>query len=380
MTDRWHWERSTLLELESALCAVGRDLAVFLVYDRPERVEDRPGIARAFFAQRCVSDAQLDQTVSALRAAGVYVELFDGELPLLEALASGRIDRIDRSVKLVYNGIEGGIAHDGFQPGRKALIPAVADSYGLICSNSNAYACALGRHKFHYFTVLDALGVRTPPAWHYRLRRGWAGDRQPEMGMRVIAKSTYESWAVGVTNESVFTVDTRCEERVEALATEIGQSVCVQQFLPGEEVCVPVLSVPDRITTPPVEVILAKAPGDPNAVMTIEDNLRLGAVAYRAYQASADVLCRIREAAVAAFEALELAAFARIDFRVDAHGTAWVIDVGVSPGLSRGSSAFASIAELGFDHGQYLRIAIAATLADQGLLPSSRARTRSPAF
>ena len=141
-------------QLERALAERGDDLALFLAFDRPERVKDRPELARMFFAQRCASNAQLTQIILAFREVGAYVELFEGELPFLEALAGGRLQAMRQPLKIVYNEIEGGITRGGFQPGRKALIPTVADAYGLMCSNSNAYACALGRHKFHYSTVL----------------------------------------------------------------------------------------------------------------------------------------------------------------------------------------------------------------------------------
>jgi D-alanine-D-alanine ligase len=357
-----------LRALERSLVGEARDLALFLVYDRPSRVHQRPGLARAFFAQRCVSDAQLDQTIDAFRSVGGYVELFEGEPPLLEALASGRLQDMDRRLKVIYNGIEGGITLDGFEPGRKSLIPAVADSYGIACANSNAYACALGRHKFHYFTVLSALGVRTPPAWHYRPEGGWVAGRAPEPGTKVIVKSTYESWSVGVSEDSIFSVDDSSDERVATIAGEIGQPVTVQEFVSGPEICVPVLAVPQRVVTPPVEVVLAKAPGDADAVMTIEDNLRDAAVSYRRYEGSPEVLKELVTTALDTFHILQLQSFARIDFRLDESGRAWVIDVGVSPGLSKASSAFSSLSDLGFDHPAFLRTVVAATLATRGLL------------
>jgi D-alanine-D-alanine ligase len=368
-----------LFALERSLAARGRDLALFLVYDRPGRVDDRPALSRQFFAQRCVSDAQLNQTIRAFRSVGAYVELFEGEQPFIEALASGRLHALERDLKVVYNGIEGGIGEGGFEPGRKALIPAVADAYGLVCANSNAHGCALGRHKFHYYTVLRALGISTPPVWHYRPREGWAGERAPPPGTKVIAKSTYESWSVGVTDESVFVSDESTRERVAAIAADIGQSVTVQAFVAGPEVCVPILGSAPPLATPPVEVILAKAPGDADAVMTIDDNLEHAAVSYRRFAGPPEVEQELRATSLAAFSILELQAFARIDFRVDARGTAWVTDIGVSPGLSTESSAFASLAEYGFDHPSFLRVVIAATLGSRGLLTSCRARTQPPA-
>lgn len=368
MSDRDAGAGIRLLDLDRRLIEKAPSLAVFLVYDRPNRIEERPDLERVFFAQRCVSDIQLEQMIGAFRSVGAYVELFEGERPFIEALVSGRPQSLDRDLRVVYNGIEGGIAPGGFQPGRKSLLPAVADSYGIVCSNSNAYACALGRHKFHYFTVLRALGLNTPPTWHYREGSGWAAGRRPKAGTKVIAKSTYESWSVGVTEDSIFAFDNSSEQRILEIACRIGQPVTVQEFIAGTEVCVPVLMVPNPLVTPPVRAIMSKAPDDCEAVMTIGDNLRDGGVSYEPFSAGDGVMEEIRHDALAAFDILQLGAFGRIDFRVDGDERAWLIDVGVSPGVSRQSSAFKSMQALGLDHPQFLRVVLAATLATRGLL------------
>ena len=360
--------RQELECLERGLIDRAPELALFLAYDRPTRALERPALERAFFSQRCISDAQIAQTIDAFRSVGAYVELFEGELPLMEALATGRLQSVDRELKLIYNGIEGGITPGGFEPGRKALVPTLADAYGVICSNSNAYACALGRHKFHYFTVLRALGVRVPEVWHYGHPDGWIQERKPAPGTKVIVKSTYESWAVGVTEDSVFLVNGDSEKKVAAISEEIGQPVTVQEFVPGTEVCVPVFGLPDPIVTPPVEIILARAPEDVNAFMTIDDNLAQGEIGYRRFERGAEIDRNLAADAIAAFKILELGAFARIDFRIDDEGRAWVIDVGVAPGTARHSSATFSLAELGLNHASFLRVVVAATLASRGKL------------
>jgi D-alanine-D-alanine ligase len=331
-------------------------------------VAERPGLVRAFFAQRCVSDAQLDQTIEAFRSIRSYVELFEGEHSFLQALTSGRLQEIPRSLKVVYNGIEGGVVPEGFEPGRKALIPAIADSYGIAYSTSNAYVCALCRHKFHYLTLLRALGVPTRPTWQYEPSTGWSADKRPPDGTKVIVKSTYESWSVGVTEQSIFIVDDSCEDRATAIATEIGQPVTVQEFVSGREVCVPIFCAPGPIATAPVEVVISRAPQDPDAVVTIHDGLRQGGVAYGTFEHPVSLVALLRTRAMYVFRLLGLQSFGRIDFRVDTDGEAWLTDVAVSPGLSDESSAFHSIRGLGFDHASYLRLVIAGTLAHRGQL------------
>jgi len=305
---------------------------------------------------------------AAFRDVGAYVELFNGEPPLLQALASGRLQAVRRPLKLIYNGIEGGIGTDAFEPGRKALVPAVADAYRVPCSNSNAYACALGRHKFHYFTVLRSLGVRAPKTWHYRGARGWAGGSQPPEGLKVIAKSTYEAWSVGVTESSVFVVDDTCAAQVQAIESRIGQPVTVQEFIAGPEVCVPVIASPELITTPPVEAVLTKAPNNPDAVTTIEDNLDHVKIRRELYAAPNEVIEELGALSIRAFDVLELSGFARMDFRVDSEGRPWLTDVGVSPGLARENSAFTSAEALGLDYPTFLRVVVAASLAAAGRL------------
>lgn len=356
-----------LSQVEAALVEQAEDLAVFLVYDRPQRQSERPGLARTYFAQRCVSDEQLDLMIDAFRSVGAYVELFEGEQPFVDALASGRLHELPQRLKAAYNGIGWGVASDGFKPGRKALVPLLADSYGLSCANSDAYACAFTLHKFHSFLVLDAIGIATPKTWHYRPPAGWIGDR-PAAGTHVIAKSTYEAWSVGVTDDSIFTIDDSCEQRLESIAASIGQAVTVQEFIPGAEVCVPVLSCPERIVTPPMEAVMARAPGDPYAVMTINDNLRAGGVSHRRFEGKNRLLKRMESQALMVFEALELRGLTRIDFRVDEQEKPWVFDIAISPGVGLKSSAYLSLAELGFSHPRFMRAVVAATLATEGAL------------
>jgi D-alanine-D-alanine ligase len=357
-----------LRDLNSSFADVAPELAIFLVHDRPSRLAERPGLARAYFAERCVSDIEITATLEALREVGAYVELIEGELPLVKALGEGRLQAVDRRLKMVYNGIEGGVGVDAFRPGRKALVPVLADAYGIICSNSSAFSCAIGRHKFHYLTLLRSIGLPTPRAWHYRGGGNWAGDLRPDRGTKVIAKSTYESWSVGVTDDSVFEVDASCSDRVEAVFQMIGQAVTVQEFVSGPEVCVPVVTTPVPLTTVPVESILARAPRNPDAVATIDDNLTQSGITYVAYDGPKHIIEKMVHYAVSAFELLELSGLARIDFRIDKDGQPWIIDLGVSPSLAADGSARTSFAELDLSYDEFLRSVMAVTLVAAGVI------------
>jgi D-alanine-D-alanine ligase-like ATP-grasp enzyme len=322
---------------------------------------------RTYFAQRCVSDEQLDVTIDAFRSVGAYVELFHGERAWLAALAEGRLQRLPQRMKAAFNGIGWGVGFEGFMPGRKALVPLISDAYGITCVNSDAHACAVTVHKFHSSLVMDGVGIRTPRTWHYRPPHGWVGPAPPR-GTRVITKSTYEAWSVGVTDGSVFVVDGTIDARVAEVAENIGQAVTVQEFISGREVYVPVWSFPERIVTPPVEAVSTRAPGDPDAVMTIDDSIRSGGVRLRRFDAPADLIERLGKTAICVLDVFDLYGLARIDFRVDSQERLWVIDIAIDPGVGVESSAFQSLDEFGLDHRAFLRTVVAATLSAKGLL------------
>ncbi|MDQ3725601.1 MAG: hypothetical protein M3335_06900 [Actinomycetota bacterium] len=361
--------RQRLEALELALVDRADELAVFLVFDRPGRLNERPSLANTYFAQRCATDTMLEQIIEALRSVGAYVELFEDERSFIQCLAEGRHLRLGRELMIAYNEIGFGIGPGAFEAGRKALIPLVADSFGITCANSGAYPCALTLHKFHSFRLLEALGFDVPPVWHFDQEAGWVGG-EPPAGLKVIAKSTFEAWSVGVTEDSVFVFDESSEERLTAITASIGQPVTVQEFVSGPEVCVPVFSCPERVVSPPVESILSKAPGDGDAVVTIDDNVTDGAISYRRFEAESDLMRQLRSSALEVFDLFELGGATRIDFRINSLGRPRLTDIAVSPGLEADGSVAGSLALLGFDHERFIRVVIAATLGTRGLLPA----------
>jgi D-alanine-D-alanine ligase len=356
-----------LAVLEQALRDRSDDLAVFLVFDRPWLVAERPALARTHFAERCAPDRQIERMLEAFRSTGAHAQLFEGDHQFLAALAQGENRRLGRELQIAYNGLGYSVGPGAFQPGRKSLVPLIADSYGLACANSDPYACTFTLHKFHCFTLLRELGVMTPRTWQYRPGKGWMGE-SPSPGTKVIVKSTYEAWAVGVTQDSVFVVDESCDARVAEIAAGIGQAVTVQEFIAGPEVYVPVVSCPEIVVAPPVESVLTRAPGDGEAVVTIDDNLSDEAITYRRFDGGRDLDDRLRKCAREIFDLLELQGLARIDFRIDAAGQPWVFDIGISPGMEARGSAAVSLAEYGFEYPAFVRLVIAATLATRGVL------------
>jgi len=147
------------------------------------------------------TEAQVDDIVSVFRSIPVTVLPFFSEKELLSFFAT-KFDRSKISkFPLVYTTAEGGVGS-----GRRALIPAVSNLYGVPCCNSGAYGSSIGRHKFHSNLLARMNGVSVPDCW-YLMRDGkWSGGIAPRRGAKVILKPTYESASIGISDQSVLQV------------------------------------------------------------------------------------------------------------------------------------------------------------------------------
>ena len=167
--------------------------------------------------------------------------------------------------------------------------------------------------------------------------------RRPALPRRLryplIVKSlTYESSA-GISQASVVANEEQLAERVRFIHDRLLTPAIVEQFVDGRELYVGVLGNHRLRVFPVWEMDFAKMPGDwriaterlkwnvqyqkKHGIDTAEAKLPEG------------VAARIQHLAKRTYRALELSGYARIDFRMDAEGRAYVIEANPNPQIAR---------------------------------------------
>jgi D-alanine-D-alanine ligase len=114
-------------------------------------------------------------------------------------------------------------------------------------------------------------------------------------------------------------------EAIEFVTREFQQQALVEEFIPGREFAVGLLGNGKSLETLPIVEIDLE--GDPNAIQSLDDKTRhpRGKICPAQVPPSlADELCRL---ARSSFNALGLQDFARVDFRMDADGRLYVLEV-----------------------------------------------------
>ncbi|MGN6587541.1 MAG: hypothetical protein ACTHKT_08745 [Solirubrobacterales bacterium] len=303
---------------------------------------------------------QADSIIYEFQKLGLTVDSYFSEEEFFATVLAGMDD--DSRQRVVFTTAEGGTGS-----GRRALVPAFCNLVGLPVLNSGAHACSIARHKFHASSVLRRAGVRVPGIWQFSRGR-WIGDAAPPPGARVIVKPTYESMSIGVGADSVRVVDAEFSSFVGAKEREIGQPVVVQEFITGEEVGVPMVRIERTHSLPPVA--FRRGDGQPFGRLprTFEDENVTGDTSYAEYETSSPEAAALADAAVCAFDSLEMAGVGRIDFRVDPDGRPWVIDTNESPPPLADSSYASAMRTLGFSLSEMLAVWVGVCLYEAGAI------------
>lgn len=299
--------------------------------------------------ERDVSAASAAQVVGALRSRGhdvMAVEAGRGVLQPAEerALLTGRIDRLPpapaagpqlpaivmrpdlKAVDVVFLALHGGRGEDG-------TIQAVLDLAGLPYTGSGRLGSALGMDKDVSKRLFRAAGVPTP---EWLMTPTDAATVTARLGFPVIVKPNAEGSTVGLT-----LVERAAElDRAIEAAAHYGGEVMIERYVAGRELTVGVL---DDEALAVGEIIPAQG-----AIFDYVSKYQAGG-AEEIFPAdlTPDQTRRVQAMGLAAHRALKLESYSRADFRMDADGGFWCLEVNTLPGLTAGSLLPRSAAAVG---------------------------------
>jgi D-alanine-D-alanine ligase len=188
-------------------------------------------------------------------------------------------------------------------------------------------------------------------------------------------KPAREDASVGISRASVVRDRAALERQVLHVLERHAQEVLVERFIEGREIYAAVLGNDPPVCLPCTEIDFSALPDGWPRIVTYEAKWASGSVedlGTRPGLARFDdpaLAARIRETAVAAFRALELSDYGRVDLRVSAEGVPYVIEVNPNCDLSTGAGYARAAAAAGLSHDE-----VAARIVELAL---ARAHARS---
>ena len=277
----------------------------------------------------------------------------------------------------------------------ESVFPLLLDLNRLAFTGSAAPTLMLAVYKDRTKQILQAAGVSTPMALCVR------GPVMPTgfvMPGPMIVKPSREDASVGIDNHSVVHTQQALDQQVQRIWERYQQPVLVEQYIEGREIYVAKLDDLDESggsrILPLFEVDFSALPSDRAKVVTFEAKWACDSVDYlctptRPVQDLSDgVSERIEQVGRAAFEALDVRDYGRVDIRLAGDGTPYVIDVNPNCDVSPGAGFSKAMTAAGESYESFIshitRLALARHDADtipfaqrsQGARKASRGSTR----
>jgi D-alanine-D-alanine ligase len=333
-----------------------RRLCIVVLHNRDFAAADDPE-----FASRADVENAARDVARALASRGYRVTtLAVPDAPLDAAALVAEV--VARAPDLVFNLCES-LAGDARH---EAVLPSLFELAGVRYTGSGPLALGTALRKDRTKAILRAHGVPTPAA---AVSVDGRLPRTPLPPLPCIVKPAREDASTGIWLRSVVKSARDLAARVAEVHARYRQPVLVEEFIAGRELYVSLLGNGATLAALPMHEVdfSAMPPGAPH-IVTYDGKWDPSSQEYigtRSMRAavSASVRARCAEVARAAFVALELSDYARVDLRLAADGTPYVIDVNPNCDLSDGAGVCRAASFGGLTYADLIDRVVAAAMA-----------------
>jgi D-alanine-D-alanine ligase len=281
----------------------------------------RPGKRR----RRDDPTEDVQEVFEALKKTGhhAFYEVLDGTKESLLGLANVEAD-------LIFNLTESYRGDDT----KDTNIAAYLDLLGARYTGAGPEALYLAQDKPLAKKIFSFHGIATPTfATVFRGRLDHAHD----IRFPLIVKPAREDGSIGIEFSAVVNSIKELMERIDALHVELDSPVLLEEYIEGREIYVGILGNEKPETLPIIELDLSSLPEGTPKIAGTEVKWEKETDAYRKIKPffpenlDEETSERIRSTAVAAYQALKLRDYGRIDMRLDAAGKPHVLEVNPNP-------------------------------------------------
>jgi D-alanine-D-alanine ligase len=303
------------------------------------------------------SDEDVQAVYEALKKSGhnpVYVRL-DGTTESLIELARSQSD-------LLFNLVES----FGGDDSQDTNVAGYLELLGRRFTGAGSSGLYLAQDKALAKKIFTFHGIHTPYfSTVYRGRTEHSHDIQ----FPVIVKPAREDGSIGIQFGAVCGSIKELMERIDYIHAEFDTPALIEEFIEGRELYVGVIGNEKPEALPVVELDLSKLPAGTPKIAGSEVKWEEDTEAYKATKPffpddlDAEVVTKLQETAVQAFQALQLRDYGRIDFRLANDGTVHVLEVNPNPYLLPTAEFAMAAKKAGRDHtaliGEIVELALA---------------------
>jgi D-alanine-D-alanine ligase len=304
----------------------------------------------AVLCERLVGDARPDEKDAQVQAAEVSAALTSlGYEAVRVDIGLDLGELLDRMAALQPQVVFNLVESLGGQGALIATVPALLESRGYRVTGCDAESLYLTSHKVLAKQFLRQNGLPTPD-W------ASAGNLPAIDHGTWIVKSVWEHASLGLDDGCVVTGADALRRRLAASAASYGGEWFAERFVDGREFNVSVLGIEGRARVLPVaEICFDGYAGNKPRIVGYAAKWQPEAVEYHATRRDfpalpAALAGEIESLVEECWRLFGLSGCARVDFRLDAGGKPWILEVNANPCLARDAGLYAAARQAGMSY------------------------------
>src|SRR5258706_1022523 len=304
-------------------------LKVVIIYDRVLVDEAEEAASDKAPVTRTLDKKEVEEEVAdALTKLGHEPVLYEVDGTMKSLLGLSRAD-----CDLVFNLCESFNGDDTADFKIAAYLELIGKKY----TGSGTHGLMLAQDKAVAKKIFAFHGIHTPTfAKSFRGRLDFSHD----LHFPVIVKPAREDGSIGIEFSAVVNSIRELMERLDWLHANFDSPVLIEEYIESRVQDVIVICNDQAEALPVVELDLSKLPDGTPRIAAAEVKWGKGTKAYRdtksaiATDVSEEITATLQQTAVAAYQALELRDYGRVDMRLQPDGRVHVIEVNPNPWVS----------------------------------------------
>jgi D-alanine-D-alanine ligase len=304
-------------------------LKIVVLYDRVLVDEDEEAASEKSPVVRTLDKKEVEEEVAeALTKLGHEPVMYELDGTLKSLLGLARVD-----CDLVFNLAESFADDDTADFKIAGYLELIGKKY----TGTGTHGLMLAQDKAVAKKIFAFHGIHTPVfAKSFRGRLDFSHDLQ----FPVIVKPAREDGSIGIEFSAVVSTIKELMERMDWLHAHFDSPVLIEEYIDGREMYVGVIGNEKQQALPIIELDLSKLPEGTPRIAGAEVKWGKGTKAYRDTKSAIaeglpdETVLALQQAAIAAYQALELRDYGRIDMRLQADGRVHVIEANPNPWLS----------------------------------------------
>jgi D-alanine-D-alanine ligase len=268
--------------------------------------------------------------------------LLDGKNQALLALA-----RI--SADLVFNLTESYGGDDTMDKNIAAYLELLHIPY----TGSGPQAHYLAQDKSIAKKIFDFHKIKTPNfATSYKGRT----DHSHDIGFPLIVKPVSEDGSIGIDSGSVVESVKELMERIHYIDEEFDSPALIEEYIEGREIYAAVLGNDNAEVLPLIELDLSRLPKGTPRIATQDVKFDHETEAYKVTKSAPvedldeETTKKLQDTALAAYRALKLRDYGRIDMRLNQKGEVYVIEANPNPWLASSAEFTMAAKKAGYSY------------------------------